>query len=100
MEQHDPTGDVDGDELVPMRVTFDRHADAGYVYFTAIRPGEAKHQYVCDADYINGDVILDFSEDGRLLGVELLSATRLLPPDLLERLSAADSGGTRPGEDG
>jgi uncharacterized protein YuzE len=75
---------------IPMRWTFDGRHDVGYLYFTAIRPGEAKYQYVCDAPYIGGDIVLDFSDDGRLLGIEFISPTQLLPLDLVEQLSSAD----------
>lgn len=76
--------------VVPMRWDFDDHADVSYIHFTTIGPGESVHQYVCDASYIPGDIILDFSDDGRLLGIEFLSPSRLLPRALLAQLRAAD----------
>lgn len=58
---------------------------------TAIGPGEAKHQYVCEAGFIAGDLVLDFGADGRLLGIEFLSADRQLPLDLIEKLRSANA---------
>lgn len=88
MDERDAeTTSVEG-HSIPMRWTFDGRYDVGYLYFTAIRPGEARHQYICDAPYIHGDIVLDFSDDGRLLGIEFTSQTQLLPLNLVEQLSS------------
>lgn len=69
----------------PLRATFDPATDAVYIYLTAIRPGEAIKQHVCDEPDAKGDVILDFDAEGRLLGIEVLHASKALPAELLER---------------
>jgi uncharacterized protein YuzE len=79
-----------------MHWTYDRSDDVGYLYLTAIQPGGVKHTYVCDAPYIGGQVMLDFSEDGRLLGIEFLSTSGVLPLELLQQLRVADAAGERP----
>lgn len=61
------------------RVTWDKEANAGYIYFKQIGDGEAAGQlFVEDKD---GDVVgsLDFSSDGELLGIELLDAETQMP---------------------
>jgi uncharacterized protein YuzE len=66
---------------------FDLEANAAYVTLgdRPIAPGQAASQ----SDLIPtpsglGNVILDFDADGRLIGVEVLSARELLDPALLE----------------
>lgn len=66
-----------------MRVTFDGETDVGYIQFAdALGPGLAASRVVAE-DAHGSSVALDFDADGRLLGVELLSARRQLHPDLL-----------------
>jgi uncharacterized protein YuzE len=56
-----------------MRVTYDPGSDAAYVYLVDhINPGEATRQEVA------GRLILDFDEAGKLLGIEILQAARML----------------------
>ncbi len=75
------------DRSVPLRVTFDPQADAVYIYLTEIGPGGVAEMYPCEgiARWIN----LDFGADRRLLGIEVLGATRRLPAALLRQLDAA-----------
>ncbi|MEX5720508.1 DUF2283 domain-containing protein [Geodermatophilus maliterrae] len=70
------------DRPTVMSLEWDSEAGAGYLAFGAIGAGEAVHQQVVknpvpDVD----DIVLDFDERGRLLGVEFLDE-RALPPDL------------------
>ncbi|HTJ68972.1 MAG TPA: DUF2283 domain-containing protein [Actinospica sp.] len=73
-----------------MRVTFDAEDNLGYIYLVdEIARGEAAHQVVVEDDR-GSAIVLDFDGEGRLLGLELLSARRQLHPDLLgyaERIS-------------
>jgi uncharacterized protein YuzE len=75
------------DVSLPLRVTLDPDADAGYVYLSEIPDGAAVTQRVVGVAG-RGEVVLDFDEDGRLLGVELVGASSLLPPSLLDRLTS------------
>ena len=68
-----------------MRVTFDRSANAAYIFLREIGPGEAASQYLCEARQAKGMIVLDFDAKGRLIGIEILNATRALPAELLER---------------
>lgn len=73
-----------------MRVRYDKLADAAYIYLTPQKPGSAVRTYACDARAVNGHIQLDFDKDGRLVGIEVLDASRLLAKAALE---AADEGG-------
>ncbi len=72
----------DSDVSLPLRVTLDPNADAAYAYLTDVPAGAAvTHRVVGVA--ARGDVVLDFDREGRLLGVELIGASSVLPVDLL-----------------
>jgi uncharacterized protein YuzE len=71
------------DEEAGMRVTFDAEDNVGYIYLVdEISPGRSTRQIVAE-DERGSAVVLDFDGEGRLLGLELLSARRQLHPDLL-----------------
>ena len=70
-----------------MKITYDRKADAAYLYVKAsLKRGEAAVTVPGEgeAEGIN----LDFDASGRLLGVEVLDARRRLPPELLKEAAA------------
>jgi uncharacterized protein YuzE len=68
-----------------MRITYDAAADAAYVSLVeTIGDGEAAtqiHSITTPGD--RGEVALDFDADGRLLGVEVLRASAVLPAAVL-----------------
>ncbi len=67
----------------PMRITYDVTADAAYVYLTSdpLMPG--RESVSCDLPGGEaGTVVLDW-KDGRIVGLEVLDASKLLHPDLL-----------------
>jgi uncharacterized protein YuzE len=67
-----------------MRVTYDPSVDAVYIYLVDdILPGEVFRTYPCDPKKVNGEINLDFDSDGRLLGIEILDASRKLPQTCL-----------------
>lgn len=69
-----------------MRMTYDPEADAAYIYVVdKIGPGEAKMTRTMDNRKINGTVSLDFSEDGKLLGIEIIPGANLLSKKVLEK---------------
>lgn len=68
-----------------MRVTYDATVDAAYIRLKDDAPGGSVVQHVVEAPESQGEIILDFDRDGRLLGIEVLGATRGLPPELLSR---------------
>jgi ketosteroid isomerase-like protein/uncharacterized protein YuzE len=76
---------VDGYRAVmtDRRISFDPEADAAYLPLAEIRPGEAVRQVVVDDIPAEAEIVLDFSADGRLLGIEVIGATAILDPALL-----------------
>jgi uncharacterized protein YuzE len=67
-----------------IRVKYDERANAAYIYLLerAVKPSVAK-SYPCDPIEVGGMINLDFDQDGRLIGVEVLAARSKLPLELL-----------------
>jgi len=61
------------------RWTYDKQADAAYIYLKEIAAGEARHQAISKGDCF----ILDFDPTNRLIGIEVLNASVNLHPDAL-----------------
>lgn len=57
-----------------MKFEYDRDADAAYIYLEyPIQDGQVKNTIE-----LNDNIILDFDEKGKLLGVEILDASKVL----------------------
>ncbi len=69
----------------PITATFDPEADAAYICLSSEK--FARTQQVSDC------ILFDFDADGRLIGIEVLDARRLLSADLLESLPAPPAPG-------
>lgn len=85
-----------------MRVTYDREADAAYLYLVDRigAGGVARTESVDlapDAHTLEEDVNLDLDAEGRLIGVEVLAASARLSPELLRAAQRIDR---RPDETG
>ncbi len=67
-----------------VRITFDRVADAVYIYLTTIDLTPGRHAVVCPVppDRKQPEVLLDW-KDGKVVGMEILHASELLHLDLL-----------------
>ena len=74
-----------------MKITHDEKYNLAYISLKdTIGTGEAAFQQeVVD----NGDIILDFDADGRLIGIEMLDAETLLHPEL--KIGAVKIGGSQ-----
>lgn len=71
-----------------MKVRYDRIADAAYIQLVEeIGAGGVANTYLCDPAEVGGMINLDFDSAGRLVGVEVLDASKLMPPELLSRES-------------
>jgi uncharacterized protein YuzE len=66
-----------------MRVTYDPEVDAAYIYFREIEIGGAVYTYPAKTEIETDMINLDFDREGRLIGIEVLSASRHLPPELI-----------------
>ncbi|MEK6952064.1 MAG: DUF2283 domain-containing protein [Nanoarchaeota archaeon] len=68
-----------------MKFEYDKEVDAGYIYLDyPIKDGEAKKTIE-----LNENIILDFDEKGKLLGVEILNASKVLNKKTLLNAQAA-----------
>lgn len=65
-----------------MKTTFDATADAAYI---SLIPVTERGQSVrtVEVETVGGSVILDFSESGTLLGLEVLGATAVLDESIV-----------------
>ena len=69
-----------------MRLTYDPEADAAFVYLVDhIAPGEVARSEMCDLEIREGAVILALDADERVLGIEFLGASRLVPAEVLDQ---------------
>ena len=68
---------------VPIRVLFDPPVDWAYIYLRDIEPGGFARTVTVPE--VPGDIILDFDREWRLIGIEVMPASRVLPTELLER---------------
>lgn len=73
------------DALVPLRVTYDSEADAAYIYFAPdTRVGGVARTVPVDGGEDPWMVNLDVDAEGRLVGLEVLDASRRMPKSLLD----------------
>jgi len=67
-----------------MKIEYDDEADAAYLYLKyPIKDGEASR-----SKELKENIILDYDSDGKLLGVEILNASKVLNKDALSAAKA------------
>lgn len=70
-----------------MNGTYDEESDAVSLWLVdEIEAGASKRQSVVSATGLHETVVLDFDEDDRILGIEILGARRVLRPETLAAL--------------
>lgn len=68
-----------------MKFEYDKEADAAYIYIKhPIKEGEAKKTIE-----LNENIIIDFDDKGKLLGVEILDASKVLNKETLLQAQVA-----------
>jgi uncharacterized protein YuzE len=68
-----------------VRVSFDPEADAAYVWLReGSERGRVARTAFCDIELHNAAINVDFDDQGRVVGFEILGARQLLPQSLLE----------------
>jgi uncharacterized protein YuzE len=68
-----------------MKITLDRKGDAAYIYLIwPLPPSSVARTYPCDPYEAGAEINLDFDSTGKLLGIEVLDASKHLPLDLLK----------------
>ncbi len=64
-----------------MRFEYDEGTDAGYIYIKhPIRAGEAKNTIA-----LNENIILDFDRKNKLVGIEILNASKVIGAGALKK---------------
>jgi uncharacterized protein YuzE len=68
-----------------VRVTYDASVDMAYIYLGERNPGSVHRSEEFEPEDKGGTLVLDFDNDGHLLGIEVFRARERLPAALLER---------------
>lgn len=64
-----------------MLIQYDKQADAAYIYIKyPIKYGESER-----TEKVNNRIFIDYSKTGKLLGIEILDASKLLDKKLLKK---------------
>ncbi|WP_458247077.1 DUF2283 domain-containing protein [Streptomyces sp. MAI_2237] len=80
--------------MADIEVTYDRAVNAAYLYLTEPHGRETSaRMYACDPVGVDGMINLDFDEQGRLIGIEVLAASSKLPEYLLRSAERLDTEG-------
>lgn len=81
--------------MADVRVTYDKTADAAYVHLADPQArAKVARMYPCDPVDAGGMINLDFDEQGRLIGIEVLGAGSKLPSYLIESAERLDAQGS------
>ena len=69
-----------------MKIKYDPIVDAAYITLADDEsPSSFGFTYACDPIEVDGQIHLDFDVSGLLTGIEILQASKKLPPHLLKR---------------
>ena len=71
-----------------MKITYDKSSDAVYIYRIYLSNNydeKVLSTYCCDPVEVDGEINLDFNATGRLMGIEILDASQMLSPELLNK---------------
>lgn len=72
-----------------VRITYDEESDAAYISLTTEGlAGEASDTVPMDPLAVDGMINLDFDDENRLIGIEVLGASARLPRALLQQEGA------------
>jgi uncharacterized protein YuzE len=67
-----------------IKLTYDKQADAAYIYFTEFPVNKVEKTYSCDPKEVNGMINLDFIKEV-LVGIEVIDASKKLPQKILDQ---------------
>ncbi|GAB3946075.1 DUF2283 domain-containing protein [Corynebacterium tapiri] len=68
-----------------MKLTYDPEVDAAYLDIA--EPGRLSERQISGitAEGLEGELEIDIDKDGRVIGIEFLAASEVLPPEVLDR---------------
>lgn len=76
--------DALGNLGINMKVRYDHSVDAAYINLAEGSESTSfGFTYACDPGEVGGQIHLDFDAMGRLIGIEVLQASKMLPASLL-----------------
>ena len=67
-------------------VDYSRHGDIAYIKIVEIEAGGSKKQRVMELP-TGGIIVMDFSAQDELLGIEIVYASVVLPKEFLQKIS-------------
>ena len=68
-----------------MRLSYDLDTDAAFIYLDdSIDEGGVSRNEVCDVDLLGAAIVLDFDNADHLVGIEIMGASKILPPKVLQ----------------
>jgi uncharacterized protein YuzE len=71
--------------MASVSIRYDQDADAAFIYFGEGASGTIVRTEMCDVDFTDGAAILLLDDQDRIVGLEILGASRLLDPILLSQ---------------
>jgi len=67
-----------------LNLEYDKEADAAYIALKKLAKGEIKSTIE-----LNNNIILDFDKDKKLVGIEVLNASKVMPEKVLSKVLTA-----------
>jgi uncharacterized protein YuzE len=67
-----------------MRIVLDKESNAVYIYLSNSKQFVTK-TYLCNPQEINGMINLDFNQEGKLVGIEIMDALSKLLPEVIQK---------------
>ncbi len=67
-----------------IKITYDKKADAAYIYFSEFPAEKVARTYPCDPSEVDGMINLDFDENNKFIGIEVMDASKKLSKELLD----------------
>ncbi len=69
-----------------MKLIYDPSVDSEYIQLTdSIYSNQVKNSYPCNPVEVKGEINLDFDESNKLIGIEVMDASKKLPQELLDK---------------
>lgn len=70
-----------------MKLKYDPSVDAAYIQLVSDNNQTSfGFTYCCDPAEVDGQIHLNFDSDNRLIGIEILHASKKLPPNLISSI--------------
>ena len=69
-----------------MEITYDKSVDAVYIYFMKKALNFMKSEGIVTKTKGDWPIHLDFSKDGKLVGIEIMDASKIVDIDFLKKL--------------